>query len=602
MSGMDASCGDVFRNSSRISIGIGEWFINHLECMKVYFERRILVGFIVAFAILALLGVYTYRYGMESRVTTLRVAHMNEVLYHIEQLNSTALRLEQELYQFGLTRDTSFNTALKNDLVTAGRHAGMLQDLITDDPTQMAGLDSVRLLGRQKVTFIKAVMAASASGPSQAMLPSAENTRISNLLAGVIGRMKNREQRSLRETTAVSQELESKFLGTFMLLLTAAAVMLVAGFFAINFSFRRRILAEHSLQEVSARIHDLYNNAPCGYHSLDGQGQITEMNNTWLQWLGYTREEVVGKKSFADLLTPHSQEVFQNVFPRFKAQGYINNVELEMQGKKGGTFPVIINAAAVKDEHGQFVHSRSTVFDISDRKKAEEKIKVLNNELEAFTYSVSHDLRAPLRSIDGYTRILKEDYGPSMNSEASRVMEIIMRNAKRMGKLIDDMLDFSRVGRKELLRNRIDVESMVDNIRRELVEHEKDRDIRFDIQPLAAVEADNGLLRQVWTNLISNALKYTSQNAQTEINIASRQENGKVIYTIRDNGVGFDMKYANKLFGVFQRLHRIEEFEGTGVGLALVHRIISRHGGKIWADAEVNKGATFSFYIPSENN
>jgi PAS domain S-box-containing protein len=572
--------------------------------MKVYFERRILVGFIVAFAILALLGVYTYRYDRESRVTTMLVAHTNEVLYHIEQLNSTALRLEKELHEFALTGDTSFNSIYRKELLTAAHHASMLAKMIGDNPAQLSGLDSVRLLGRQKVGIIKSLIAAGTVSPAtlRTLLPSEENTRLSNLLAGVIGRMKDREKILLQHRAEASRESESKTMNTFMLLQFASAILLILGFFAINFSFRKRMLAEQSLQEASAEVRDLYNNAPCGYHSLDEKGMITEMNNTGLQWLGYTRDEIVNVKPFTELLTPQSQLVFQNTFPVFKEQGYVSNVEFDLIRKNGETFPVIVNAAAMKNEYGEFIRSRTTVFDITERKKAEEKVKLLNSEMEAFTYSVSHDLRAPLRSIDGYARILKEDFGPGMDKEANRLMDVVMRNARRMGKLIDDMLDFSRVGRKDLSSNRIDVDAMVDSIRRELVEHEKGRDIRFDIRPLASVEADNSLMRQVWTNLISNALKYTNKNLLTEITIDSRQENGKVVYSIRDNGVGFDMKYSGKLFGVFQRLHKIEEFDGTGVGLALVHRIISRHGGKVWAESELNKGATFSFYIPSETN
>jgi PAS domain S-box-containing protein len=574
------------------------------KCMKVYFERRILVGFIVAFAILALLGVYTYRYDRESRVTTMLVVHTNEVLFHIEQLNSTALRLEKELHEFALTGDTAFNSIYKNELLTAAHHAGMLSKLTSDNPSQLTSLDSVRLLGREKVGVIKKVIAAAAVSPSamRMLIPSEENTRLSNLLAGVIGRMKDREKILLQHRAQATRESESKTMSTFILLQFASGLLLVLGFFAINFSFRKRMWAEQSLREASAEVHDLYNNAPCGYHSLDDKGIITEMNSTGLQWLGYTRDEIINNKHFTELLTPSSQAVFQNTFPLFKEQGYVNNVEFEMIRKNGETFPVIVSAAAMKNEHGEFVRSRSTVFDITERKKAEEKVKLLNSEMEAFTYSVSHDLRAPLRSIDGYARILKEDFGAGMDKEANRLMDVVMRNARRMGKLIDDMLDFSRVGRKDLSRNRIDVDTMVDSIRRELMDHERGRDVRFDIRPLASVEADNNLMRQVWINLISNALKYTSKNLLTEITIDSRQENGHVVYSIRDNGVGFDMKYANKLFGVFQRLHKIEEFDGTGVGLALVHRIVSRHGGKVWAESEVNKGATFSFYIPSETN
>ena len=224
-----------------------------------------------------------------------------------------------------------------------------------------------------------------------------------------------------------------------------------------------------------------------------------------------------------------------------------------------------------------------------------------NKELEAFTYSVSHDLRAPLRSIDGYSKILQEDYAPKLDHEANRLIQIIRKNAHRMGHLIDDLLDFSRMGRKELDRTTVNMNALVINVKQELLSQEKGREIEFTLRPLREIVGDVSMIRQVWINLISNALKYSKKQPVSKIEIGCMEEKNQTVFYIHDNGVGFDMKYANKLFGVFQRLHKIEEFEGTGVGLALVHRIVSRHGGKIWATAQVNEGATFFFYLSSQN-
>lgn len=572
--------------------------------MKVYFERRILLGCIVAFAILASLGTYTYRYFRESTVTTRQVTHTNEVLYHIEQLYSAALRLEVGLYQFIEAGDTSFVSSYKDELRRAAQHSQMLRGLVQDNAAQLQTLDSMRMTGRKKVKFIQDVLLARSQSVSAArkLVPSAGNDVLTKEITAAIMRMQQREKVLLQHRTQASAVGESKFMGTFLLMQISGAVILVLVFYAIHASFRKRVLAEQSLREASDEIRDLYNNAPCGYHSLNAEGYVTEMNSMWLQWLGYSREEVVNKKRFIDLLGPESKTLFENNFETFKATGSVNNLEFDMIRKDGNVLPVILNSTAVKSEQGDFVRSRSTVFNLTERKKAEEKIWQLNNELEAFTYSVSHDLRAPLRSIDGYARILKEDYGPKLDPEANRVVDIVVRNARRMGKLIDDLLDFSRIGRKELSHSRVDFETMVNNVRRELVEQEKERDIKFVVHPLAMAEGDNNMLRQVWENLISNALKYSSKKPVTEIEIFCTAEEGRNVYSIRDNGVGFDMKYANKLFGVFQRLHKVQDFEGTGVGLALVHRIITRHGGKIWADATVDAGATFSFYIPSETD
>ncbi len=261
---------------------------------------------------------------------------------------------------------------------------------------------------------------------------------------------------------------------------------------------------------------------------------------------------------------------------------------------------VIVNATAIKDKNGNFRKSRSTAFNITDRHLAQEKVIEANKELEAFTYSVSHDLRAPLRSIDGYSKILQEDYSSTLDREANRLLQIIRNNAHRMGHLIDDLLDFSRMGRKELDRTIVDMNALVGHVRQELVSQEVNRKIEFTVKPLKEVQGDLSMMRQVWINLISNALKYSRKQQVSRIEIGCKNEDHHIVYYIQDNGVGFDMKYSDKLFGVFQRLHKIEEFDGTGVGLALVHRIVLRHGGKIWAEAHLNEGATFFFFIPSQ--
>jgi signal transduction histidine kinase len=225
------------------------------------------------------------------------------------------------------------------------------------------------------------------------------------------------------------------------------------------------------------------------------------------------------------------------------------------------------------------------------------ELAVANRELEAFTYSVSHDLRAPLRAIDGYARILEEDLGSKIDGH-KHLINVITKNAKYMGQLIDDLLEFSRTSRMAPNKILFSTEEEVKQILDELLQHEKNRTININLHELQPCKGDFAMLKQVWVNLISNSLKYTRKNPEPVIEIGSELKDNEVVYYIRDNGVGFDMDYVGKLFGVFQRLHRKEEFEGTGVGLALVKRILERHHGRIWAEAVLNKGATFYFTLP----
>jgi len=223
------------------------------------------------------------------------------------------------------------------------------------------------------------------------------------------------------------------------------------------------------------------------------------------------------------------------------------------------------------------------------------QLKVANQELQAFSYSVSHDLRAPLRAMDGFSRILLEDYGPQLPSLAQHYLQVVRKNAQQMGRLIDDLLALSRLGRQPLTKRPVMPADLVRQVLEELSAGQEGRRVEIQIDDLPPCQADPALLKQVFINLISNALKFTQGRETARIEIGCQPCEGSVVYFVRDNGVGFDMRYANKLFGVFQRLHSADEYEGTGVGLAIVQRIIHRHGGRIWAKAEEGQGATFYF-------
>ena len=225
------------------------------------------------------------------------------------------------------------------------------------------------------------------------------------------------------------------------------------------------------------------------------------------------------------------------------------------------------------------------------------QLEAANKELEAFAYSVSHDLRAPLRAVDGYTRMLVDDFASHLDAEGRRICATISQSARNMGKLIDDLLAFSRIGRTSLEPSTVDMANLVHSIFHEVTNPAERERIDLRIGPLAQTVADPTLLRQLWLNLLANAVKFSSEKPRAVIDVKSEVVDGAVVYSIRDNGAGFDMRYVGKLFGVFQRLHSNKEFEGTGVGLAIVHRIIERHGGRIWAEGKPDEGATFFFTL-----
>ncbi len=229
------------------------------------------------------------------------------------------------------------------------------------------------------------------------------------------------------------------------------------------------------------------------------------------------------------------------------------------------------------------------------------QLEEANKELEAFSYSVSHDLRSPLRAINGYTNILLEDYFPILDEEGKRVCNVISSEATRMGKLIDDLLSFSRLSRMDMQFSLINMKAMAQRVFDELIQMEKTRKIEFNLSDIPSIQGDSVLIRQVWMNLISNAIKFTSKKEKAIIEISAKELDSEIVYSVTDNGAGFDMKYADKLFGVFQRLHKESEFEGTGVGLAIIKRAVMRNGGRVRAKGEIDKGATLYFALPKKN-
>jgi PAS domain S-box-containing protein len=288
---------------------------------------------------------------------------------------------------------------------------------------------------------------------------------------------------------------------------------------------------------------------------------------------------------------------------------YVRNPELE-----SGVW-IEISGGPLRDRNGALRGGVVAFRDISQRKIDEQKIGQLNEELEervvqrtaqlaaanqeleAFTYSVSHDLRAPLRHIGGFSKILMEDFGPGMPPEAQSHLQRIEDGARRMGLLVDELLNLARVGRHALHVQSTSLNAVIEDVVSLLQPEIQDRTVDWKIADLPSAECDSILIKQVFQNLLANALKFTRTRERARIEISHRQEDGEIVIAIRDNGVGFNMKYKDKLFGVFQRLHRAEDFEGTGIGLATVQRIVRKHGGRTWAEAEPDKGATFFFTL-----
>jgi PAS domain S-box-containing protein len=363
---------------------------------------------------------------------------------------------------------------------------------------------------------------------------------------------------------------------------------------------------DHFLREHRQRLENIVESMGDAYVSLNKDWEYTFVNSKALKLMGKEKADIMGKTLWG-------------VFPDTKGSKFETEYRHVMLARKPTSFEIHYSSYEMWLEVRAYPHEDGiAVFytDISKYRKAEEEIKSFNQkleekvrertealkkaneDLESFSYSVSHDLRAPLRSIHGYMKIFLEDYGERVDDEGRRISNIILKNAKKMGQLIDDLLEFSRLGRKPLSKATIAMKDLVAAVWEEQNALEDGRQINWRLNDLPLAFADAATIRHVWGNLISNARKYSRRKEGASIEVGGEVRGNEVIYFVQDNGAGFDMQYYDKLFGVFQRLHSSTEFDGTGVGLAIVHRIIVRHGGRVWANAKPNAGATFYFTLP----
>jgi len=334
--------------------------------------------------------------------------------------------------------------------------------------------------------------------------------------------------------------------------------------------------------------------------AVDEAGRFLKVSSAAeMQW-GYTPAELIGRR-YADLVHPEDQDRTAAIAVDIMSGRSVNGFTNRFIRKDGSVVPIDWSAAWSRSDNLMFSVARDATerLQVAEAlRQSADELASTNRELESFTYSVSHDLRAPLRHIDGYARMLAEDGGDRLDGELRRYLDEIGASARRMGRLIDDLLAFSRLSRQSLTRLTVDMEALVDSALSE-ASSGKPLTATVAVGPLPVVQADPALLRQVWTNLLANAIKYSGKRGTDALVEVTGESDGEMArYRVRDNGVGFDMRYVDKLFQVFQRLHLQDEFEGTGVGLAIVQRIISRHGGRVWAEGELGKGATFTFELP----
>jgi PAS domain S-box-containing protein len=706
-----------------------------------------IIGFCAALAILAGMSAVSYLSLQGFMERAKWVEHTQNVLRDTEAVLSDLKDVETGVRGYLISHQETFLVPYTDALASIPAHLRRLKELTVDNDDQQKRIRLLEQLADKRLQQAALLLRMARAENLVVSAPARDQIAASKLtmdeLRDLVSNMRAREEMLLIQRAEDAKRSSSMASAIIVAGTLTSFTILIIAFVLLRREIAQRASAEHAAQASAAEIESLYNEAPCGYHSVDKNGTFVRINDTELAWLGYNRDEVVGKLKFIDVVASECVQTVLENFPKLVQGGKTTDLEYTMIRKDGSSFPVAVNAVALLDAHGNYVMSRTTMFDttamkrverqfeqanafldavvenipsmifvkeaktlrfarinraeeellgmpreavigktdqelfpkdqadfftakdrevlaapgfveiaeeklttangtlilrtrkiglrdahgrpqyllgisddITEAKQAEESIRTLNadlqgranqleaanKELESFSYSVSHDLRAPLRAIDGFTRIFEEDYGGQIDDEGRRLLKVVRDNSQRMGLLIDDLLAFSRLGRQPLFMEQTDMKSLAFEALDQVHAGGLGTNASTVIHDLPAAHVDPSLLKQVWINLLSNALKYSSTRKSPQIEVGflkAENAHDHLTFFVKDNGVGFDMRYYDKLFGVFQRLHRVDEFAGTGVGLAIVHRLITRHGGRVWAEAELDKGATFFFSVPA---
>ncbi len=595
-------------------------------------EIKILSGFLLAVSLVLFGGTFTYRTCVELADSVQWVAHTQEVRATLANLYGSLAGAELAQRDYLLTAQQVRLDEYVRLAKVVQDHLAELGGLTSDNPAQQRDWAALKSAVQSRLDEMAGAVAAyqryGLPAGQVGLGNGTEDVRV------ITERMDAVEAQLLAPRQAAAANVRRTTLISLLVTLALASAIFIALFRGIHREMRARRGAEHALRDnltevkraethltaANRFLDSLIDNLPVIIFLKDARTlRYVRQNRATLNLLGLSRDEVIGK-SDRDFLPAEQADIIQAKDREVLAAGRLVDIpEQSIHTRLLGVRTVHTKKMPILDEHGRPEFLLGISEDITERKLAEQAIRELNaalvakaaqleatnEELESFSYSVSHDLRAPLRAIDGFALMLVEDYRERLDAEGLRYLSVIRQNSRRMGELIDDLLTFSRLGRQPVAHGEVNVDSLVREVVEEVLHTESPSERgeaatrpHIEVEPLPPARGDRGLLRQVWANLIANAVKYSSKAARPFIQVSGRQVGAENHYSVRDNGVGFDMEYAGQLFRVFQRLHRADEFSGTGVGLAIVHRVVARHGGRVWAEGKVDHGAVFSFALP----
>ena len=587
--------------------------------LKWSIERKTIVGFALAGIATLLIGIAVYLTARNFVASSRRVWQSMDITSTRERIYSSLVDTILAQRSYLVTRDPQFLAERTQALRKLREQSEVLGRLSIDAAPEFRTLvDELQPALESMNTLIERVLEVQSGSqgldtPASLMLQLQARREFLEI-RGVLDRMDQLEQKMLAQRQAEdrrSAQLLWAWLGCIGLTLLLALGWLLRRILA---DLQERRTVEGRLHEANRFLESLLESIPAMVFAKDAQSlRFVRFNRAGEQLLGYPRDALLGKND-ADFFPPQQATFFIGKDREVLARREILDIpEEEIDTREQGRRILHTRKVPVFDARGEPALLLGVSIDITSEKQNERRILALNEqlrrhsellessnrELESFCYSVSHDLRAPLRAINGFARLLQLDSPGQLGEQGLRYLNTICNASEQMGHLIDDLLEFSRLGRQNLETDNVDMASLAREALRDILSSRDGTPPAVSIEALPAIRGDRRMLRLTWLNLLDNAIKYAGGMAQPRITVAAEENAHEVVYHVRDNGIGFDMQYYDKLFGVFQRLHSNAEYPGTGVGLAIAQRVVARHGGRIWAQSTPGQGATFFFALPA---
>ncbi len=606
-------------------------------------RRKVGGGFVAAVLVTLFVGAWSWQSARRAEADAYWVSHTYEVMATIQGMSGAALEAETSAQAFALSGQEPLLMHYPTARAIAYRDEDVLRRLTADNQSQQRRLEVLEPKLRAAFEISDNIIAKRRQMGTR--IDDSDALEVEGSLVwmrAIFGDMQAEEARLLEQRTQRDESgqqwarivaVAALVVGLVLWTLAFVVVILSTGdsqrsraeLENLNAELEKRvedrtaalrleIADRRRTQEIAERLAAVVESSDDAIISKTLGGTITAWNRGAEKVFGYSSVEAVGKPMTILLPSDRIGEE-SDILARISRGESVNHYETVRVRKDGSKINVSVTISPIRDSAGVITGASKIARDITEHKAAEREIRALNQnlearviertaelkaankELEAFTYSVSHDLRAPIRHISGFTKILVEKFNSSLPDEAQQHLQTVERAARRMGQMVDEMLKLARLGRQALEFEVANLNLLVTDVVNLLAPEIEGRQVQWKIDDLPSIECDRILIRQVFQNLIGNALKYSRTRSPAAIEIGQMEKEGESVIFVRDNGVGFDMRYADKLFGVFQRLHLAEEFEGTGIGLATVERIIKKHRGSVWAEAEPNRGATFYFTL-----